>query len=114
MKKYFYLSVLIIFASCNLQDLTKIDTDLKNLLNTENVNTTISVGTESKDNFIRIDLVEYNFENKSHQYLDSLSKVINERIHQKFPEVAKSKIIEIRFTAEKDADSANSIVLFKY
>ncbi len=105
------------FISCNLQDLTKrdeIDTDLKNFLRTENVITTISVGTESKGNFIHIDLVEFSFETKSHQYLDSISNIINKRLHEKFPEVVKSKSIEIRFTAEKDADSAKSIVSFKY
>lgn len=118
MKKHLYLLSFIILTSCNIGDTIKkrekINAELKDYLNDDNVNTSWSFGTDDENNYIHIDFTNYKFGTKTHQYLDSLSNDINNRIRTKFPEITKKTSIEVRYTQEEDIEFAKSFVIFRY
>jgi hypothetical protein len=110
--------VFIIFASCNLKEaldnVDKINSDLKPVFKHEKITTSIKTGTDAEDNNVQVTFYEYKFGAKTNKSLDSLALKIRNRIIEKNPQMKELDHIEIRFTEEKESENNSSFVSFKY
>lgn len=95
-----------------MQKITKINTELKDKFNHEEISSNYHFGTEKGDNYFEVSFYEYDMNSKSYNQLESTADSVFNYFKKYKEDFENLEFTEVRFTKEKN-DDAESFVSFK-
>ncbi|MBW1294748.1 hypothetical protein [Aquimarina litoralis] len=118
-KTYIFLSLLIVFTSCNfkerIQKIGTINDELQKEFKHEDILCGFNFGIDDDDesNYFLISFYNYDLSNKLYSQLEIEAIEVKQFFLNRYPEYRELDFIEIRFT-KLNQDNAHSFVNFRF
>ncbi|MFC7000003.1 hypothetical protein [Rufibacter roseus] len=111
------LLILCCFPSCHLKEKFEqykaVNESLISAFQHEKINTSYNWSTTEGENNVSVTFYDYPIDSVSYPELEEMANQVQQSVQTSYPGFKELDYIEVRFTKEKDLETADSFVTFK-